>query len=85
MKIKIKCEKQIRSLLLFSLVVAVCTETTVVLAQTRSSFDKGSGEAYPVRPIRVIVPGSAGSANDFTARAIAQRFTEAVAARRYWP
>jgi tripartite-type tricarboxylate transporter receptor subunit TctC len=32
---------------------------------------------YPVRPVRVIVPSPAGSANDFTARAIAQRFTEA--------
>lgn len=32
---------------------------------------------YPVRPIRVIVPSPAGSANDFTARAIAQRLTEA--------
>jgi tripartite-type tricarboxylate transporter receptor subunit TctC len=32
---------------------------------------------YPSRPIRIVVPGSAGSANDFTARAIAQRFTEA--------
>ncbi|MGE5525461.1 MAG: Bug family tripartite tricarboxylate transporter substrate binding protein [Rhodospirillaceae bacterium] len=31
---------------------------------------------YPVRPIRVIVPSPAGSANDFTARAIAQRLTE---------
>ena len=34
-------------------------------------------QAYPARPIRIIVPGSAGSANDFTARAIAQRLTEA--------
>ena len=32
---------------------------------------------YPNRPIRIIVPGTAGSANDFTARAISQRFTEA--------
>ena len=54
-----------RSLLLFSLITA-CAETTLVSAQT-----------YPVRPIRVIVPGSPGSANDFTARAIAQRFTDA--------
>jgi tripartite-type tricarboxylate transporter receptor subunit TctC len=35
------------------------------------------GQAYPTRPIRVIVPGTAGSANDFTARMIAQRFTDA--------
>ena len=34
-------------------------------------------QAYPARPIRIIVPGSPGSANDFTARMIAQRFTDA--------
>jgi tripartite-type tricarboxylate transporter receptor subunit TctC len=60
-----ECEKKLRSLLLASL-VAACAAPTVVSAQ-----------AYPVRPIRIIVPGSAGSANDFTARAIGQRFTEA--------
>jgi len=37
---------------------------------------QGAGN-YPVRPIRIILPGTAGSANDITARAIAQRFTEA--------
>ncbi|MGZ5089600.1 MAG: hypothetical protein ACXWIP_00495 [Burkholderiales bacterium] len=64
MKAAICYEKNKRSLLLLSLLA--CTVPAVVSAQ-----------AYPVRPIRVIVPGSAGSANDFTARAIAQRFTEA--------
>ena len=54
-----------RNLLLFSLITA-CAGTTLASAQT-----------YPVRPIRVIVPGSPGSANDFTARAIAQRLTDA--------
>jgi tripartite-type tricarboxylate transporter receptor subunit TctC len=33
-------------------------------------------QPYPSRPIRVIVPTSAGSANDFTARAVGQRMTE---------
>jgi len=36
-----------------------------------------AAQPYPARPIRIIVPGSAGSANDFTARMIAQRFTDA--------
>jgi tripartite-type tricarboxylate transporter receptor subunit TctC len=36
----------------------------------------GAGQRYPSRPIRIIVPGTAGSANDFTARAIAQRLTD---------
>ena len=39
------------------------------LAQPRSDF--------PNRPIRIIVPGTAGSSNDFTVRAMAQRFTDA--------
>jgi tripartite-type tricarboxylate transporter receptor subunit TctC len=61
------------------LVVAACVSAGVP-AQAASSRDTsaaGSVAAYPARPIRVIVPGSAGSANDFTARAIGQRFTEA--------
>jgi tripartite-type tricarboxylate transporter receptor subunit TctC len=33
-------------------------------------------QPYPSRPIRIVVPGTAGSANDFTARAIAQRLTD---------
>jgi tripartite-type tricarboxylate transporter receptor subunit TctC len=41
------------------------------LAQTKAD------QSYPNRPIRVVVPGSAGSANDITVRAIAQRFTDA--------
>jgi tripartite-type tricarboxylate transporter receptor subunit TctC len=31
---------------------------------------------YPARPIRVIVPFSAGSASDFLARQLAQKMTE---------
>jgi tripartite-type tricarboxylate transporter receptor subunit TctC len=55
-----------RRLLLSSLIF--CAGTTVVSAQSAT---------YPVRPIRIIVPGSAGSAVDFTARAIATRLTDA--------
>jgi tripartite-type tricarboxylate transporter receptor subunit TctC len=66
MKSATGCGKQMRTLLLFSLIAAACAGTTIVSAQT-----------YPVRPIRIIVPGSAGSAVDFTARAIAPRLTEA--------
>jgi tripartite-type tricarboxylate transporter receptor subunit TctC len=49
------------------LALALCAGTAIA-AETQT---------YPVRPIRIIVPGSAGSANDFTARAIAQRLTDA--------
>lgn len=47
------------------------------ISMTVQAQDKGAAPGYPNRPIRIIVPGSAGSANDFTARAIAQRFTDA--------
>ena len=43
---------------------AVCAQST-------------TSSTYPIRPIRVIVPGTAGSSNDFTVRAMAPRFTEA--------
>ncbi|MGZ5233032.1 MAG: tripartite tricarboxylate transporter substrate-binding protein, partial [Burkholderiales bacterium] len=36
-----------------------------------------SGHSYPVRPIRVIVANTAGSATDGVTRMVAQRFTEA--------
>ncbi len=39
--------------------------------------DYAAAQTYPARPIRIIVPGPAGSAVDFTARMIAQRFSEA--------
>ena len=44
----------------------------VALAQA-----KLDSQGYPNRPIRIVVPGTAGSANDFTARAISQRLTDA--------
>jgi tripartite-type tricarboxylate transporter receptor subunit TctC len=44
-----------------------------VLSATATAQPKSD---YPTRPIRIIVPGTAGSANDFTARAIAQRLTD---------
>ncbi len=52
--------------------VALLTLSAVAAATSCHAADR-----YPLRPIRIIVPGSAGSANDFTARAIAQRLTEA--------
>jgi tripartite-type tricarboxylate transporter receptor subunit TctC len=55
-------------------IVALVGLALPVIAQTASySF----AQTYPARPIRIIVPGTAGSSNDFTARAIAQRFTDA--------
>ncbi len=53
-------------------IVALAWLALPVIAQTPSH-----AQTYPARPIRIIVPGTAGSSNDFTARAIAQRFTDA--------
>jgi tripartite-type tricarboxylate transporter receptor subunit TctC len=53
-----------------ALITACAAAPAGVLAQSKA------GQTYPNRPIRIIVPGTAGSANDFTARAIAQRLTE---------
>lgn len=56
---------------------AVALASLAVVALGAEAQDKNAAPTYPSRPIRIIVPGSAGSANDFTARAIAQRFTDA--------
>lgn len=47
---------------------------TSVMAQPAST---GSGQAYPARPIRVIVPQSPGASTDITARLVAQGLHEA--------
>ena len=50
------------------------------LAQSRvdaQSASTGSAHGYPVRPIRIIVPNTAGSGMDNVTRMIGQRLTEA--------
>ena len=47
--------------------------SSIGLAQTAST---GSGQAYPTRPVRLIVPQSAGGSTDVVARVLAQRMTE---------
>jgi tripartite-type tricarboxylate transporter receptor subunit TctC len=45
--------------------------SSVALAQSRAD-----PQQYPVRPVRIIVPNTAGSATDGVSRMVAQRFTE---------
>ena len=56
-----------------SLACATVLSASGVLAQSAST---GSGQAYPAKPIRVIVPFAAGSATDTVARSYAQKFNE---------
>ena len=52
---------------------------SVAWSQATSPFDKssgGSGQAYPSRPVRVIVPFPPGGANDIAARIILPKLSE---------
>jgi len=57
-------------------VIAACAGFGLLAAEAIAQA-VATGANYPMRPIRVILPGTAGSANDITARAMAQRFTDA--------
>jgi tripartite-type tricarboxylate transporter receptor subunit TctC len=59
--------------LVTSAVVAAMLATPA-LAQTTST---GSGQAYPAKPVRIIVPYAAGGNTDLTARAVAEKLSDA--------
>ena len=56
-------------------VVALAGPDTYVQAQTASS---GSGQAYPSRPLRLLVPLAPGGGNDTTARLIGSKLAESL-------
>ena len=67
------------SLLLVTAAPVVAQTTATGSAQAASSFDKssgGSGQVYPSRPIRVIVPSMAGGGADIVARLLGQKLAE---------
>ena len=64
----------------FVISCAALLAAATVCAQSASSFDKssgGSGQAFPDKPIRMIVPLPPGTASDFLARTLGQSLSDA--------
>ncbi len=57
-------------------VLAACA-ATMTSAFATPALAQGSAQAYPTKPVRIIVPYAAGGNTDFTARALAEKLTEA--------
>src|SRR4051812_42832005 len=60
-----------RSFSTIGALAALALVSGAALAQTRAN-----PQAYPSRPVRVIVPNTAGSATDMVTRMVTQRFTD---------
>ena len=62
-----------------NLIVRICAAVLLTIAAAGASAQApstGSGQAYPSKPIRIVVPFSAGGPSDLTMRAMAPRMIE---------
>ncbi|HZN24140.1 MAG TPA: tripartite tricarboxylate transporter substrate binding protein [Burkholderiales bacterium] len=55
--------------------IAAIAACATLFSSTAAAQPASTGQPYPARPIRVIVPYAAGGNTDFTARAIAERIS----------
>ena len=55
---------------------AFCSRALAAFATALAVHAAGAAETYPIRPIRMIVPQSAGGSTDLVARVIAQRLDD---------
>ena len=55
----------------------VCAAAVMPMAAVAQATSAGSGQAYPTKPIRMIVPWSPGGTSDTIARVLGQKMTEA--------
>src|SRR5688500_5623960 len=67
------------ALRVFAVIAGMLCTPGVAWSQATSTFDKSSGgsaQAYPARPVRVIVPFPPGGGNDITARIVLPKLSE---------
>ena len=57
---------------------ARCVTAVALLTAPFGDLNLASAQGYPARPIRVIVPQSAGGSTDFVARIVTQRMSDAL-------